>query len=267
MTKWDELRGRLAVVTGAGSGIGRALAEGAASRGLTVLGWDVNQVRLAEVSAAVEAAGGQMATGVVDVSDYAAVEAAAEVAQAAYGPAALIVNNAGIEFTGPMWETDPKTWHRVTGVNINGPFNVTRAFLGPIVESGAPAHVVMLSSVGGLSTGAGQSAYIASRFATLAMALCLRDDLEQAGARVGVSTVLPGPVRTNIFKDARSGGTAGSAQRRELVDMLDRHGMEPADVADLVYAAVENDRFWVHTHPEMSRDAIERQYAELLSAF
>ncbi|MFD9992102.1 SDR family oxidoreductase, partial [Bacillus cereus] len=161
----------------------------------------------------------------------------------------------------------PAAWQALIDVNVNGAFNVLRAFLPGLLGSGDAGHVVMMSSVGGLSVGAGQSGYIASKFAMRVMGQCLREDLRRIDAPVGVTVVLPGPVRTNIFKNAATGGAAGAAQRTELAQMLERYGLEPVEVAEMVFRSIEADEFWLHTHPEMSREAIDEQHRELLSAF
>ncbi|YCN58160.1 SDR family NAD(P)-dependent oxidoreductase [Rhodococcus erythropolis] len=266
MTAFTDLRGRLAIVTGAGSGIGEALAQSASDRGMAVLAIDVNADRLDQLVDKVSKSGGSIDAAVASVADSEGIAKVAADAEAQHGPAGLIVNNAGVEFTGRVWETDATDWRKLLDINVNGVFNVTRAFLPGLLASGQSGHVVMLSSVGGLTIGARQSAYIVSKYAVRVLAQCLRADLDETNANVGVTVVLPGPVRTNIFADASAADATSDTYRKQMSANLARDGLEPAEVARMTYAAVESGEFWVHSHPDMSRYAVERQHLEFMSA-
>lgn len=263
MTARADLAGRLAVVSGAGSGIGAALATEAVARGMKVLAMDVDTARLEALRD--ELGEDCVLTVTTDVSDPAAVAAAAKEAVEAWGPAALVCCNAGIEFAGRTWDMEPAQWRRLQGVNVDGAFHLVQAFLPATIEDGRPAHVLLTSSVGGLAPGAGQAAYIVSKYAVRVLAQCLREDLAEAGHPIGVSVLLPGPVRTNIFTDATAAGDSGEGLRGALASMLDEHGTEPRDVAVLALDAVEADRFWVHPHPDFSAAFIDAQHTELSS--
>lgn len=261
MTARTDLAGRLAVVSGAGSGIGAGLAAEAVARGMKVLALDVDADRLAALESSLGA--DNVRGAVVDVSDPVAVARAAREAIDAWGPAALVCCNAGIEFAGRAWDMTPAQWRRLQGVNVDGAFHLVQAFLPSTIAEGRPAHVLMTSSVGGLAPGAGQAAYIVSKYAVRVLAQCLREDLAEAGHPIGVSVLLPGPVRTNIFADATAAGASGEGLRGSLASMLDEHGTDPREVAVLALDAVEGDRFWVHPHPDFSAAFIEAQHEEL----
>ncbi len=262
MTAAADLKDRLVVVSGAGSGIGAALAREAVARGMKVLALDVSAERL---SALVESLpGAEVRTAVVDVADSDVVAAAARSAIEVWGPAALICGNAGIEHAGRTWDMTPAQWRRLQGINVDGVFHLLHAFLPATIADGRPAHVLVTSSVGGLSSGAGQAAYIVSKHAVRVLAECLRADLAETGDPIGVSVLLPGPVRTSIFTDATATGDAGAGLRESLASMLDEHGSAPEEVASLALDAVEAGRFWVHPHPEFSAAFIDGQHQELV---
>ncbi|WP_182481446.1 SDR family NAD(P)-dependent oxidoreductase [Nocardioides immobilis] len=153
MTAAADLAGRLTVVSGAGGGIGAGLAREAVSRGMKVLALDVDAARLAALAGSLPR--DAVRTAVVDVADAEAVAAAASEATAAWGPAALICCNAGIEFAGRTWDMTPDQWRRLQGINVDGAFHLLHAFLPATIADGRPGHVLVTSSVGGLSSGAG----------------------------------------------------------------------------------------------------------------
>ncbi len=261
MTAAADLKDRLAVVSGAGSGIGAALAREAVARGMKVLALDVSAPRLVALEASLP--GAELRTAVVDVASADAVAGAAAAAVAEWGPAALICGNAGIEHAGRTWDMTPAQWRRLQGINVDGVFHLLHAFLPAAIADGRPAHVLVTSSVGGLSSGSGQAAYIVSKHAVRVLAECLRADLLETGHPIGVSVLLPGPVRTSIFTDATATGDSGEGLRDSLASMLADHGSAPEDVASLALDAVEADRFWVHPHPDFSAAFIESQHAAL----
>lgn len=265
MTAAKDLAGRMAVVSGAGSGIGFALAVEAAALGMKVLALDVDTARLEVLAETLASSGAEVRTAVTDVSDPDAVGAVAADAMAAWGPAALIGGNAGIEFAGRTWEMTPAQWRRLQGVNLDGVFHLVHAFLPAAIADGRPAHVLLTSSVGGLSSGAGQAAYIVSKHGVRVLGECLRADLAETGHPIGVSVLLPGPVRTSIFTDAVATGTSGDDLRASLAAMLDEHGSAPEEIARLAFDAVKSDRFWVHPHGELSAAFIATQHEELVS--
>ncbi|UJW32832.1 SDR family NAD(P)-dependent oxidoreductase [Saccharothrix sp. AJ9571] len=197
-----QFAGKVAVITGAGSGIGRALALNLAARGARLAVSDVDVARAAETAAHCEKAGAEARSYVLDVADRAAVLAHADAVRADFGQVNLVVNNAGValmsDFTSMSW--DDLDW--IVGVNFWGVVHGSKAFLPHLIDSG-DGHLVNISSVFGLIAVPTQSAYNATKFAVRGVTESLRQEMRLAGHRVGVSCVHPGGIKTNIARDAR----------------------------------------------------------------
>ncbi len=196
------LRGRLAVITGAGSGIGQALAGELARRGMALALADVDAAGLAETASQAEAVGAHVSTHRLDVADREAVADLPEAVRAAHGGAApaVVANVAGVALGGTFETTTEADFDWLMGINLNGVVRMTRAFL-PLLREARPSQLVNVSSLYGLIAPAGQTAYSASKFAVRGFSNALRRELKDSG--VGVTVVHPGGVATNIAKRAR----------------------------------------------------------------
>lgn len=194
------LRGRTAVVTGAASGIGRATALELARRGMFLALADLDAAGLAETAAAVQALGATVSTHRLDVSDREAVADLPEAVRAAHGGAAVVANVAGVALGGTFETTTEADFDWLMGINFSGVVRMTRAFL-PMLREAEEAQLVNVSSLYGLISPAGQTAYSASKFAVRGFSNALRRELKGTG--VGVTVVHPGGVATNIAKRAR----------------------------------------------------------------
>ena len=209
--------GGVAVITGAGSGIGAGLARYASQLGMTTVLADVDAEAVATLRDELTAAGATAVDAVCDVRDADAVQALADRVNSDIGPVRLLVNNAGIEQFGYLWDTPVANWERVMDINVSGVFHGVRAFLPAMLATDEPAWVWNMSSVGGVSTVQLQAPYIVSKHAVLALTECLRVEVELAGHddHVCVQAVLPGPVQSNIFAAAggvdSTGGDAADA--------------------------------------------------------
>ena len=261
MTDLDLMRGRAAVITGAGSGIGAALARHAALKlGMFTLVLDAQSDRAEAVERDISDSGGQARAVHLDVTDFDAAEAlAGELAgEVSVG---LIAANAGVEHTGTLWTTSAEQWHRVQRINVEGAFNIIRAFIPSMLAGGEPGHVVCTSSVGGIAVAPSMSAYIVSKHAVRVLGQCLAAELATVDAPIGVSVLMPGAVSTRIFADAQSSPTDSDAesQRRHLDAMLANEGIKPEQVATMTFEAVARDQLFIHTHPEASRSALVAQ--------
>ncbi|WP_219420163.1 SDR family NAD(P)-dependent oxidoreductase [Pseudonocardia nigra] len=217
MTTPEEVfAGGVAVITGAGAGIGEGLALHAALRlGMTVAVADVDGSAAERVAARITADGGRALAHAVDVRDPAAMERLAERVAAGAGPVRLLVNNAGVEQFGYLWDTPVANWHRLVDINVNGVFHGLRAFLPRMIANPGRSVVLNMSSVGGVAAVPLQAAYVMSKHAVLALTESLHLELAAVGANVGAHAVLPGVVASDIFASARGvdGGDTGAAER------------------------------------------------------
>ncbi|MFT4082573.1 MAG: SDR family NAD(P)-dependent oxidoreductase [Nocardioides sp.] len=242
---------RLAVVMGAGSGIGAALAERLAAEGATVVATDIDAARIGDVVERMVADGGRAFARTVDVADAASVDALAEELFAEHDHVDLLINNAGLQTAGPVWEADPARWEQMMRVNIDGVFHGIRFFVPRMLATGRPATVVNLSSVGGAAIVPFQSSYVASKHAVLALTECLHQELQLVGAPIQVSVVLPSYVRTRIFVDAQRVAPTGNDLAAAYFDRMEQIGQEqgksPAEAAAAILAGVAGGDFWVFT--------------------
>jgi NADP-dependent 3-hydroxy acid dehydrogenase YdfG len=221
MSGLGDLNGRAAVVTGAASGIGLAVCESFVAAGMRVLMTDRDEVLLAEHAARL-GADAEVHSFVVDVTDQDAMLDAARVAVDRFGTLNVAVNNAGIVLGGNAWELSLEEWHRVIDVNLFGVVHGIRAFVPAILAAGQPGWVVNTASMAAVRAVPGIAPYVASKHAVLGISDVLRKELEQAGAAIGVSVVMPGGIKTalNPF------GTVEAAQvAANVVDAI-RHGRD-----------------------------------------
>ena len=238
--------GGVAVITGAGSGIGAGLARYASQLGMTTVLADVDAEAVATLRDELTAAGATAVDAVCDVRDADAVQALADRVNSDIGPVRLLVNNAGIEQFGYLWDTPVANWQRVLDINVSGVFHGVRAFLPAMLATDEPAWVWNMSSVGGVSTVQLQAPYIVSKHAVLALTECLRVEVELAGHdhHVCVQAVLPGPVQSNIFaaaalsRAATAASTTGWPPKREVPsDALADSASEVAEACCAIAAA------------------------------
>ncbi|WP_052336536.1 SDR family NAD(P)-dependent oxidoreductase [Nocardioides alkalitolerans] len=256
-----ELDGRVAVITGAASGIGRALADECAARGMRVVVADVDGARIEEVATELRSRGAQVVGVPTDVTDPAQVERLADRTSSEFGDPQLLCLNAGVAAGGVAWELDERAWRWVIDVNLWGLIHGVRAFLPRMVDE-EEGHVLVTASIGGLIGSPGMGAYSASKHAAIGLAESLREDLRLAGSAVGVTVLCPGFTRTRMNDSARSwpdalgappdGGLApGHPRLREafLARMTD--AAEPVDVAAAALQAVQAREFWAVTDREI----------------
>jgi NAD(P)-dependent dehydrogenase (short-subunit alcohol dehydrogenase family) len=237
--------GRVAVVTGAGSGIGRALALGLAERGARLALSDVDAAGLAETVALIP--GADVHDAPLDVSDRAAVTAYADTVAAHFGVVNQVYNNAGIAFSRLIADSEYEHYDRVLGVNLWGVIHGTKAFLPHLIASG-DGHVVNVSSVNGFLAQPEMSHYVTSKFAVRGFTETLRAEMLAGGHPVRVSCVHPGGIRTNIATNAVDVGrdlgleptAADEARRRLYNERILR--MTPEKAAQIILDGVSKDR-------------------------
>jgi NAD(P)-dependent dehydrogenase (short-subunit alcohol dehydrogenase family) len=213
-----DVRGKVAVITGAGSGIGRALAYDLARRGAILAISDVDGTGLAETAKQVRVIGAKVHHARLDVTDRAAVLSYADDVVAEFGTVNIVINNAGIAFTGDVEQMSFEQIERVIDVDFWGVVNGTKAFLPHLISSG-DGHVVNISSLFGLMAMPGQSAYNAAKFAVRGFTEALREEMLINGHPVRVTCVHPGGIKTAI---ARNAGAVDGADQAALAEFFDR---------------------------------------------
>ena len=271
----ESLQGKTAVVTGAGSGMGRAFAERFARAGMKVVLADVEVPKLEEAVEGIVATGAEAIGVVTDVTDGSAVDRLRDAAIARFGRVHVLCNNAGVAGSGPSGGqfVNEAEWRWVLDVNLWGVIHGHRAFLPHLVEHG-DGHIVNTASMAGHFPG--HSAYAASKWAVVGITEGLFHDPRLRAAGVGVSCLCPGWVNTAIADSARNRPEWAAPERgveptpveEEMAafvrDQL-RSGMDPAAVADLVHDAILAGRLWVFTDMQMVQ-ALEPRFAAVLAA-
>lgn len=237
MSAQMHLAGRTAVITGAGSGIGRAVAVSLAQRGCHLALSDINESGLLETVHLVRAPGLRVSSNLLDVSDRAQVAAYPSLVLAEHPGVDILVNNAGVALGGHFDEVSDEDFEWLFSINFWGVLRMTRAFM-PLLKASNDARLVNLSSVYGIVAPAGQAAYSASKFAVRGFSEALRHELE--GTTVGVTVVHPGGVATSIADNARipSGADPVEVERRRSVqNKLLR--MPPARAGEIIVRGIE----------------------------
>jgi len=267
----ETFSGGIAVITGAGAGIGAGLARHASQLGMTVVLADVDVNATASLREELCAAGGSAADVICDVRDPDAVQQLADRIYGDLGPVRLLVNNAGVEQFGYLWDTPVANWRRVIDINVSGVFHGVRAFLPKMMASTEQAWVWNLSSVGGVLAAPLQGPYIMSKHAVLALTECLYLDVQSAGHdhHIHVQAVLPGAVVSNIFESA--GGVDSDAtdaaiaeqQRRAMLEVKAR-AMDPLAAAATIFEQAAEGGFYLLTQQSVGAAMAER--ANVLAA-
>ena len=246
----------VAVITGAASGIGRGLAERFATEGMAVVLADIEEVPLAELEKDLLDKGATVIAVRTDVSNSDDVENLAVQTYDTYGAVHILCNNAGVVCSRPIWEHTIADWEWVLGVNLWGVIHGIRAFVPRMLSQETECHIVNTASILGLVRSPGEGIYKVSKHGVVALSETLADELAQKGSQIQVHVLCPGWVRTGILESVRNRPDSHSHHHnRSFSD--DRNvraematGMSPAEVADHVYNAIQNDIFYIHTHPE-----------------
>lgn len=271
MSARETFSGGIAVITGAGAGIGAGLARHASQLGMTVVLADVDVNATAALREELCAAGGSAVDVICDVRDPDAVQQLADRTYRDLGPVRLLVNNAGVEQFGYLWDTPVANWRRVIDINVSGVFHGVRAFLPKMMASTEQAWVWNLSSVGGVLAAPLQGPYILSKHAVLALTECLYLDVQSAGHHnhIHVQAVLPGAVVSNIFESA--GGVDSDAtdaaiaeQQRRAMHEVKARAMDPLAAAATIFEQAAERGFYLLTQQSVGAAMAER--ANVLAA-
>ena len=254
-------QGRVAVITGAASGIGRGLAEYAAGLGMRLVLSDVDEPRLQALCAELQGRGAEAIACVADVGDPVQVEHLRDVAVQQFGGVDLLFNNAGVMQTGHCWEISHAQWQRMLRINLDGVINGIRSFVPLLLAQGRPAHVINTASLAGLLSSPLMAPYNVTKQAVVALSETLHYELSQLQAQVAVSVLCPGPVASAIMASNQVAGAG--AQFSELLDASIRQGMTPQELAELVFAAIAEKRFWILPH-KFFKPALQRRLQSIL---
>ena len=257
-----DVAGKVAVITGAASGIGRGMAESFAAAGMKLVLSDVEEEALDETTDALRGEGADVHAVVTDVSKAEQVQALADESVKRFGAVHVLCNNAGIGVpSGPSWEITLDDWKWTIDVNLMGVIHGVRSFVPIMMELGSESHIVNTASIAGLVAGGDLASYAVTKFGVVALSEHLCMELEGAGAKTKVSVLCPGFVATKIMDSERN----RPADRQDASPMPTdpqaeiyyewfrgevEKGLDPRTVGDQVLSAIREERFYILTHPD-----------------
>jgi NAD(P)-dependent dehydrogenase (short-subunit alcohol dehydrogenase family) len=259
----QEFKEKVAVITGAASGIGRSIAARCVQEGMKVVLADIEAQALTHVAKELQAAGASVRAVVTDVSKAGDVEALAQKTLETFGAVHLLCNNAGVLVVSPLWESTVADWEWVLGVNLWGVIHGVRVFVPLMLAQDTEAHIVNTASTAGLVTGSGLGIYRVTKHGVVALSEVLYHELAQQGAKIKVSVLCPHWVNTQIMEAARNRPAAIQNASREDSSTLKRQretlrqstqaGTSPEGIAEQVFQAVKEERFYILPHPELKQ--------------
>ena len=257
----QDLKGKVAVVTGAASGIGNAVATRLAEEGMRVVLADIEEGPLADAEKKLADDGATVLAVPTDVTKGDQVDALAAKTFEAFGTVHVVHNNAGVATGGPMWTLTEADWQWVLGVNLWGVIHGVRAFVPRLVEQGE-GHVVNTASIAGLTSAPLMGPYNVSKHGVVTLSETLAAELALHGSAVKVSVLCPGWVNTRIHEADRNrpaelarpadADTSMMDMGRQLLEGVLKSGLQPSEVAGQVLDAIREERFYILTHPEMT---------------
>lgn len=224
---------------------------------------DVNEPLLDNTRADLDAMGCEVLAVATDVRDSGAIACLRDACLDRFGRADLLFNNAGVLSTGNCWEVSEQEWLRVMEVNLWGTIHAVRAFVPGMIERGR-GHIVNISSMAGLTAGAGVAPYTVSKHGVVALSECLALEFTAAQLPLKVSVVCPGAVSTGIAHGLAQDGTGVPGILNRTLREVIGQGMKPDELATIILDAVDKGKFWALTHPEIA-PAVERRMRNILS--
>ncbi|MGH1341117.1 MAG: SDR family NAD(P)-dependent oxidoreductase [Nannocystales bacterium] len=270
----DQLAGKVAVITGAGSGLGRALAHRLGSAGMRLVLADIDSSRLNDVGGELDDKGAKVATLVTDVSKRSQVEGLADLAYEQFGAVNVLCNNAGVAVVGSAWECTDADWAWAMGVNLWGVIHGLQAFVPRMLKAGEPGHIVNTASAAGILAPPLSSPYVATKHAVVGMTESLFHDLALRESKIGCSVLAPGFVKTQIatseafrpeeLKNPVPSSDPLMAEVGKYYAHEVARGIPAEAVADAVHEAIVEGRFYIFTHPEMT-PAFEDRFSRMVA--
>lgn len=270
----QNLDDKIAVITGAAEGIGKAIALQCAAQGMKLVLADIDGDKLSATVAEIKALGTEVIGQVTDVSKSKDVENLADIAFSTFGRVHLLVNNAGVALAKNAWETTEQDWNWLIGVNLFGVTHALRAFIPRMLELGDEGHIVNTASIAGLISAPSLAAYNVSKFGVVTLSEGLHHDLIIRGAKINVSVLCPGWVNTRINDSERH---RAKAERTDVtrLDKVSTHigmtvmnavraGISAGEVASATLDAVINNKFYILTHPHTLK-GVEIRMQDVLS--
>ena len=257
----NNFEGKVAVITGAASGIGKALTEKCIAEGMHVVMADIEDAALDAAAAELRATtNNQVLPIVTNVAVEAELRKVLDEAVETLGGVHLLFNNAGVGGGGNAWTATRKDWDWVLGVNLWSVIHGLRVFVPQMLAQNEPCHIVNTASVAGLIGGSTNALYSVTKHGVVALTENLHVDLTAEGAQIGCSVLCPGFVNTNIFNSGRNRPaelendqappplTPEDEQRMAMFQEVLRNGMQPAALADIVFEGIRADRLYILTH-------------------
>lgn len=270
MNSWTD---QIAVVTGAGGGIGAGLARHCLSLGMQVIACDVSPEGLESLQASIESSPGTLRTHKLDVSCANAVEQLAESVFTEYGRVNLLFNNAGVLVDGKCWERELRDWRWIIDVNIMGVIHGVRSFVPKMLTQGEAGRVINTSSIGGLlGGGAYMAPYQSSKHFITAFTETLYQELQLEEAPISASVLCPAEVATGIWqsdrlREAKQHNVLGSMAEQQMHDMIAgsvADGLTPDHFAELVFSRIEEDKFWLLPQSEF-KPMLDKRHESIMN--
>jgi NAD(P)-dependent dehydrogenase (short-subunit alcohol dehydrogenase family) len=261
----QDFSNKVAVVTGAASGIGRAMAQRFAAEGMRLVLADIEHSPLLQFAGELRAAGTQVVAERVDVSKPGDLEMLAAKAYDEFGAVHLLCNNAGVLPPGaPVWKEPLSTWHWTLNVNFFGVLHGVQAFMPRMLKANHEAHIVNTASLAGLTTRPLMSAYNVSKHAVVALSECLYAELQLTTDKIHVSVLCPAFAKTRLAESARNkpesvqADPSASCGFYEALKQVVEEGTPPEEIVGAMMKAVRENQFWILTHPHLDRGIRER---------
>lgn len=265
-----DFMGKVAVIVGAGGGIGRAIALRCAEEGMRVVLAGINPGTLAAVETEIAARGGEAVCVRTDVSKPEEVQRLAAKALEVFGGVHLLVNSAGVYAGSSVWESTLQDWKWVLEVNLWGTIFCLNTFVPIMLAQGVEGHIVDVSSIAGMMTFPGWSPYKVTKAGQIVLSETLRAEMDARGAKIGVSVLCPGFVQTNISNAARNRPVdLPETSVDETIEQGIREGVQaglpPEEILEPLFEGIRANQLYIFTHP-WSEDVLRERFDEILAA-